>query len=398
MLLFAAMTIGYIDRGNMAVAAPVLEREFGLSKSAVGMVLSVFFWAYALVQLPAGWLIDRLDLKKVYAWAFAGWCLVTIATGFVNSIAALICMRALLAVGESVSTPASHRSIRYLFGPDERGLPTGVYSSGTKLGPAIGTPLAALLLLHFGWQGLFWITGAAGLLWLWPWLKFYRSPPAEQTHKQPPGEPAGGWREVVAAFRLRAVWGIFLGFFCYGYIWHVYATWLPGYLVAERKMSLLQMGFWGALPFVAFAATIPVAGFISDRLLADGREPTRTRKTFIGVGLAMGSLIVPAAYVDSAQTAVWLLTASAGGIGLSTANIWVITQTIAPASRVGTWVGIQNLGGVIGAALAPMLTGLLADRTGSFVAPLSLAGALSCLGILCYVYLIPDLVRPIDTP
>jgi MFS transporter, ACS family, D-galactonate transporter len=387
-LLFAGMTINYIDRTNFAVAAPALEREFGLSKSAIGLVLSIFFWAYAAVQLSAGWVIDRFDIKKTYAWAFAGWSLITAATGLVNSVLGLALMRVLLAVGESVSAPASNRSIRYLFSPEERGFATGVCTSGTKVGPAIATPLGAVLLLHFGWRGLFFVTGLMGLLWVAPWLRFYRTPPEEQAHKLRENATGKGAQAVLAYFRLRTVWGIFSGFLCYGYIWHFYATWLPEYLVSERKMSMLQMGLWGSLPFVSFAITIPMGGWMADRLVARGGRELRVRRIFIAIGLFLGMLIMPAAFVQTGRSAVLFFAASTGGIGLATANIWAITQALAPDRHVGTWIGIQNFGGVIGAGLAPLVTGLLVDSTGSFVFPLMLAGTFSCLGIFCYVFVI----------
>jgi MFS family permease len=387
-LLFAGMTINYIDRTTLAVAAPVLEREFGLSKGMIGVLLSVFFWVYAAVQLPSGWIIDRFDIKKTYAWAFAEWSLVSAATGLVNSILGLSFMRGLLALGESVSTPASIRSIRYLFQPAERGFPTGVYNSGTKLGPAIGTPLCAVLLVHYGWRGMFFVTGLLGLVWLAPWLYFYQAPTEEKAHKLGGGLTGVDVPPLWAYFRLRTMWGIFLGFLCYGYVLHVYLTWLPGYLVSEWKMSMLQMGFWGSIPFVSYAIMIPVAGLVADRIIARGRRELAVRKAFVGVGLFLGMLIIPAAFVNTGRTAIFFFTASTSGLGLATANIWAITQTLAPVRHVGTWCGIQNFGGVIGAALAPLMTGLLVGFTGSFLVALILAGFLSCLGIFCYIFLI----------
>jgi sugar phosphate permease len=387
-LLFAGVAINYIDRTNFAVAAPALEREFGLSKSAIGVVLSVFFWAYAAVQLGAGWAIDRFDIKKTYAWALAAWSLVTFATGFVNSIQGLVLMRVLLAIGESVSVPASNRSIRYLFSARERGFATGLYTSGTKVGPAIATLLGAALLSRFGWRALFFTTGLIGMLWLVPWLQFYHADPEEQTHKLRNDATGRSTQAVLGYFRLRTVWGIFLGFLCYGYIWHVYATWLPGYLVSERKMSMLQMGLWGSLPFLSFAITIPLGGWVADRLIAKGSGELSIRRVFIVIGLFLGMLIMPAVFVQTGRSAVLFFTASTGGIGLATANIWAVTQALAPARHIGTWIGIQNFGGVIGAGLAPLVTGLLVDSTGSFVFPLMLAGVFSCLGIFCYVFLV----------
>ena len=262
-LLFAAMAVSYIDRGNMAVAAPVLMREFRLSKTGIGVVLSVFFWAYALMQIPAGWLIDRFDVKITYAVGYTFWCLVAAGTSLVGSVGGLMLARGLLAVGESASTPASHRAICSMFSPRERGFPTGVYMAATKLGPAIGTALGAYFLVRFGWRGLFACTGLAGLLWLLPWLSLYPASPERVTREKKGQSSGSGLQKLLDPWRKRNIWGIFFGFFCYGYIWHVYDTWLPTYLVSERKMSLSQMGFWGPLPFVAFAISVSVGGLLS---------------------------------------------------------------------------------------------------------------------------------------
>ena len=389
-LLFPAMAVSYIDRGNMAVAAPVLMREFRLSKTGIGVVLSVFFWAYALMQIPAGWLIDRFDVKITYAVGYTFWCLVAAGTSLVGSVGGLMLARGLLAVGESASTPASHRAICSMFSPRERGFPTGVYMAATKLGPAIGTALGAYFLVRFGWRGLFACTGLAGLLWLLPWLSLYPASPERVTREKKGQSSGSGLQKLLDPWRKRNIWGIFFGFFCYGYIWHVYDTWLPTYLVSERKMSLSQMGFWGPLPFVAFAISVSVGGLLADLVIARGWPVIFVRKAFIFVGLSIGMLIIRAGYATTAIGAVLLFTASTAGIGLATANIWVITQTLAPPAEVGMWTAIQNFGGSFGAGLAPLATGWLADATGSFVVPLTVAGGASALGILCYLLLITE--------
>jgi MFS transporter, ACS family, D-galactonate transporter len=169
-LLFAAMLVNYIDRGNLSIVAVPLMREFGISPAAMGTLLSAFFWTYASLQMPAGYLVDRFGLKWTYAIAFFSWSMASAGIGLAGSVRQIFIMRVLLGVGESVSQPASLSFIRQNFREHEQGLPTAIHVSGMTLGPAVGALLGGVMLQRFGWRALFVATGVGALIWLIPWL------------------------------------------------------------------------------------------------------------------------------------------------------------------------------------------------------------------------------------
>src|ERR1700733_2366502 len=149
-LLTLGVIIAYTDRINLSVALPQIRMSFPLTAGASGILLSAFFWAYTLLQAPAGWVVDRFGLKWPYAVALFVWSAVSAATALVSSLHGLIAIRIVLGMGEAIVSPASIRYIRENFAEHERGLPIGVYFAGTKYGPAIGAPIATFLVLASG--------------------------------------------------------------------------------------------------------------------------------------------------------------------------------------------------------------------------------------------------------
>ncbi len=182
-LLTVGVIIAYTDRINLSAALPAIRMSFPLSAASSGILLSAFFWAYTLLQTPAGWVVDRFGLKWPYAAGMFLWSAVSAATALVSSLHGLIALRILVGIGEAIAIPASMRYIRENFAERERGLPMGILMSGTKYGPAIGAPIATYLVLGFGWRWMFVLNGAFCILWLLPWLFFVRddrrSTPAE---------------------------------------------------------------------------------------------------------------------------------------------------------------------------------------------------------------------------
>ena len=165
-LLCLGMMIAYFDRVNMsmALALPEFVSFFNLTDSDRGALNSAFFWSYAFLQIPAGFVVDRFGVKLPYAFAFAFWSVISAATAGIGTVGHLLGLRFLLGCGEALVTPASMRWIRFHIGEEQRGLAVGVYMAGTKLGPAIGAPVAAFLIVHYGWREMFLILGLGSLL------------------------------------------------------------------------------------------------------------------------------------------------------------------------------------------------------------------------------------------
>lgn len=387
-LLFAASLINYLDRSTLSLALPLVSRDLVLGPESKGLLLSAFFWSYALMQIPIGWAADRVNLRWLYAAAFAMWSLAQGLTGFAGSLGVLILFRMLLGVGESIYLPGGTKIVSLLFGPAERGLPCGLFDFGTRMGLVLGGLLIPWALVHWGWRFTFRLIGFSALLWLVPWLLATRG--RLGSRRRPASAPRVTAQHLRLLLSNRDLIGICLGFFCFDYYWYLFVTWLPDYLVTVRHFTIMRAGFYAALPFFVFGASEPVGGWIADRLIRRGWDETRTRKGIVTVAFLTGLLLIPASRVHSANIAVALI-AGASLVGLATGNLLVILQCCAPFEDVGLWTGFENFGGNLGGVLAPLLTGFLISRTGSYAPGFALAAITLLMGLLCYCFIVGDL-------
>src|SRR3989454_67648 len=389
-LLLVSVCINYVDRGSLSVAAPILSEEFSLSPSKLGYLLSAFFWSYTGFQLVVGWLVDRRDVKWVYAAGFFVWSLAMAAMGLANSFAGLLAARLCLGIGESVFLPSVSKIVVRLFPPERRGLPNALVDVGTKVGPALSIYLGGMLLQDYGWRTLFIGVGLGSLLWLIPWTCLM---PAEEARS---GERKSGWLGMGEILRRRETWGTSLGMFALGYVWIFLLTWLPSYLVRERNYTMHQMAVLGSLPFWGMAVASLTGGWASDLWIARGGTPTRVRKTFAVTGLLLcAGLMLPAALVADSGFASGFLIASCVSLGIFTSNVWAITQTLAGPEAAGKWTGIQNFIGNLGGVISPIIAGLIVEQTRSFFLAFAAAAVILVLGAGCYLFLVPR-IEPIE--
>jgi MFS transporter, ACS family, D-galactonate transporter len=384
-LLSVSIFINYMDRGNLSVAAPVLGRELSLSPAHLGLLFSAFFWTYALFQIPAGWLVDRFGAKRLYAAAYLLWSAATLLTGFAHGLTALLMVRLLLGLGESVAYPACSQILVRKFSEHERGRANSLIDVGAKAGPALGTLLGGLIVACCGWRILFIGAGAIGLLWLAPW---YRWAGAREGTTQEQGEPGPSLIQIAVR---RDMLGTSLGLFCFGYVWYFLLTWLPSYLVMERHFSLRAMALFGALPFCGSALSALFSGWASDRLIARGASVTRVRKSFVVAGMLLCTLILPGAMVRDPVLAMTLLTMACLAIGLFSSNVWAITQTLAGPTAAGKWSGMQNAVGNMGGVVSPLVTGLVVSRTHSFFLAFAAATLALLIGAGAYLFLVGEI-------
>jgi MFS family permease len=389
-LLFTAMLISYVHRSALSVAAPFISQDLNLSKAEMGVLLSSFFWVYAFMQVPAGWIVDRFGVRRAYSLGFIFWSLASTFTGFGVGMASLLGLRIATGAGQAITFPASSRACANWFPDRERGKVTGVYLTGVRLGAALVSWIGAYFLSRYSWKLFFLIIGLLPMIWLLPWNRFLGRWETHATGPRSPLPSNTSFFQSLMLLRYRSVFGIFLGFFAYDYGWYVFLTWLPSYLKDERKFTTSEMGVYSATPLVAMSLIIIIAGTLSDWLVKKGLVEKHVRKAFIIVGLAIGCLIVPAGMVADKMTAVWLLTISLCGLGLASPNTWTLTAAVCQKKIVGTVAGIQNFGGNLGGIIAPALTGLIAHKTNSFALALGLTGAVLVVGILAYWLLIGD--------
>ncbi len=273
-LLTLGVIIAYTDRINLSAALPAIRMNFPLSAAASGVLLSAFFWAYTVLQTPAGWVVDRFGLKWPYAAALFVWSAVSAATALVSSLHGLIAIRIILGAGEAIVAPASIRYIRENFAEHERGLPIGVYFSGTKYGPAIGAPIATYLVLGYGWRWMFVLNGAIGFLWLIPWLLLARD---DRRNSPVQGKGASvSWSALLSA---PFMWGTCIATFCYMYFVYFCMTWMPTYFKERYGFSLAASGWFTFMSFAGMGTIAILAGWAADRLIARGRNARDRKKS-----------------------------------------------------------------------------------------------------------------------
>ena len=383
------MIIAYIDRANLSVALADQQFKalFRLTDNDRGLLNSAFFWTYAFLQIPAGFLVDRFGVKYPYALALLFWSMISAATGFIDTFAGLCALRLLLGVGEAVVTPASMRWIRFNVGEKQRGLAVGILFAGAKFGPAVGTYLAARLIHQYGWQPMFMILGLGCLVWLIPWMTLVRDNDREieaelvRTTTQKALPFAELWKTPM-------IYGVILGTFSYNYFVYFSMTWMPAYLVERRNLSLNSMGLYQLFSFSGMAVMAILAGFVADKLIERGGDPVKIRKGFTIAGLLAASTELIGAFAPSTGVAVFFAIVSLTGLGLATANYWALTQTLMPGAAIGRIAGVQNFASNFSGIVAPLLTGWLKEVTGSYVAPMMAICVFLIMGVAAYLFMV----------
>jgi MFS family permease len=381
-LLWLSVFLNYIDRSNLSIAAPLLKGELGLSASKLGVLLSAFFWTYACLQIPAGWLVDRFEVKWVFAGGFLIWSAATAVTGILHTFAALLAVRIILGVGESVAYPSYSKIIANHFPEGRRGLANAIVASGLCFGPSFGMLFGGTLMGRWGWRPFFVTLGLVSLLWLGPWSVWMPrlKPRVGDNKKTGPGLTTIVWR--------RPWVGTALGLFCSNYVNYFLLTWLPFYLVRERGYSMSGMARVGGAMLLTAAISAVICGKLSDRWVLAGATNTKVRKGFMVVGnLSAGAFLV-AAVVAPREFSVASLMVAGAGFGMAASNIWAITQILAGPDTAGRWAGAQNCVGNLSGAVAPAITGVLVDHTGHFFWPFVITGMVAWSGAAVWAFVL----------
>lgn len=373
-LLFSGTFINAIDRASLSSATTVLMKDLGLDAAQMGIVLSGFFWFYMLMNIPAGRLADKFGAKRALGAAAFLWSACSALTGLASNFAQLILARVGVGMGESANFPVNAKIVNHRFQPKERGVVVGCYSSGSRLGFAITPVLMAGLIAKWGWRFAFFATGLGSLAWVLLWHFTYAEVPAKNASKSNATEANSvPW---LALLRNRTVLGLILCKFFQDYLFYLFVTWLPGYLVLSRNFSIIKMGWYASLPWLAAFVSQPLVGWISDQFIKRGYSITISRKSVIIVMHVLSASVVLAGYVDSAMTAVWLLTLSVACESGAAAILWTTCADVAPKRAAGSLAGIMNTAGALAGILAPSITGVIAKVTGSFQLALVLGGCM----------------------
>lgn len=389
-LLFGAQLFAYSIRYALSIVAPTLMALYHLSPQTMGYILSGWNWSYTAGLPILGPIVDRYGAWVVMGAGSLVWGVSTIALPLASTAASLFLLRMIFGFGHSMLLSAGASAISEGFSRKERTRVVAIAFAGSPVGLAICATAGAFILAHLGWQAVFYSIGGASLLLTVAWFGLYPDKRIGMQIKET------NWRGVswLSLFRYRSTWGIAFGQMGYLYAYFFFVSWLPGYLVLERKMTLLQSGIASALPFWAGLLGTLIGGWLGDRLIQRGVTTTVSRKSIIGAGLTASTvLVVATAYVKQDWLAVTLLTLSVCSLRFATGSVNSLPIDLAPLGAVGSLTSIQNFFGNVGGLLAPIITGRLVNVTGSFFIAFVVAGGMALFGAISYLLIMGNVER-----
>lgn len=383
-LVALALFVNYVDRGNLATAAPLIKDELKLNASQLGVLISAFSWTYVAAMPLAGWLAERIGAYRTMALGLATWSLATLMTGFAGGFAAILALRMLLGLGESVAFPCSSKLIAEHVPHHRLGAANALMSQGLSLGPAFGVFFGGLLMADLGWRRVFLAFGALSLLWLIPWLLSTRK--LHAAHREETGHPPPSFAAILSK---RELWGVAIGHLSGNYGFYFVISWLPLYLVKARGFSVPEMATIGGITYLVYAAAAGIGGWLTDRWIASGATQGQARKTIATVAHLIGAVGLLMTPFGTRELALAGFFVTGVGFGLVSPHTFATAQVLAGPRATGKWMGVQNCIGNLSGIVGPIVTGIIIDRTGGYEGAFVLTAAIAVIGLAGWLLLIP---------
>lgn len=397
-LVSVAIAISYLDRQTLPIAIGAIQREIPISNSVKAFLDSAFLLTYGLMYVGGGRLMDILGTRRGFLWIMVFWSLACASHGFAGGVIALAASRLLLGVGEGGGFPAATRVVAEWFPAKDRATAMGMINAGTGVGGVIAPPLIAWVILHVtwldlsSWRWVFFITGAAGLLWTLWWANLYHPPgqhprlsasEREQLHPilekaDAPPPPKIPMRELL---RFRETWGVVGAKFLTDAAWYFYMFWLPKYLLDARGFNIKAVGSVAWIPFAAAALGCVVGGGLSSWLLHRGHSVNAARKIALALSAALMPCVMLVPHV-SVPWVIFLFSVAFFGQQSWSTLVMILPTDLFPKHAVGTVAGFVGLGGALGGVVLGQLAGYLLDHGFSYTPVLVIAGSLHVAGFL----------------
>jgi MFS family permease len=401
-LLATVLFINYIDRGTVATVAHSLQGDLKLDDAQMGKLFSAFFWVYAIVQIPVGWLAERYGAGRVLTIGLLIWATATILAGFAHSFSMLLGLRLMLGLGESAGFPCVSKLLALAVPAKGLGTANGIVGFAYTFGPAVGLFVGGQIMIHFGWRAPFVVFGVLSLLWLIPWSRtkvpteataVARAKEAEAGNLVPGAAeiPDDRWPTYWMIWKQRSLWGTGLGLFSSNYVFYFILNWMPEYLERVRGYSADKMttvGFWA---FVTMALSALAAGWAIDRYVRRGGSANFGYKSVMAVAHVGALICMLAMAAGSEMVSIVAMFVYQALCGASSPGVYAMSQILAGPRASGRWVGIQNCVGNLSGSVAPWLTGVMIKETGHFTSAFVVAGMVSLLGLIGWLWMVPTL-------
>ncbi|KGT92905.1 glucarate transporter [Erwinia typographi] len=410
-MVFVSVVINYMDRSNLSIAGPHIATDFGLSTIEMGYIYSAFGWSYALLQIPGGFMVDKIVPRLLYTVMLIGWSAMTMLMGVAQGFMTLFGLRLAIGVFEVPAFPTNNKVVTAWFPEHEKGKAIACYTSGQFVGVAFLTPVLVALQSWIGWQGMFILMGLTGVVWGIIWYALYRQPDEHRRVNQAEIEyirEGGGiisatvgdkgeakqkmdWSQVKMAFSRRKLWGVYIGQFASTSMLWFFLTWFPTYLVQYRHLDFIKVGFLTSIPFLAAFVGVLLGGIFSDWLIKRGYSITFARKLPIILGLLLSTSIIGANFTDDTTLIVCFMTLAFFGNGFSSIT-WTLISAIAPVRAIGVTGGTFNFIGNLSSIIIPIVIGYLVSN-GNFAPALIFVAAVALVGALSYIFIVGKVER-----
>jgi MFS family permease len=402
LLLGSGILVSFLDRINLSVAAPQLQKAFSLDPVYLGFLFSAYSWTYTALQIPLGLAVDRLGVTRVGRVGSLLWTIASAVTAVAGGYWGVVAARLLLGVAEAPSFPVVSKATGHWFPRGERARATAIFDASAKFSNVVGIPIIAFAVVSFGWRWGFAITSAISFVYFVAFCALYRDPSAdvrlsaaEREHIVSGGAVPEGLSESGSAQMLGyllhqpKVWGLAIGFGAYGYSFYLFLTWLPNYFVSTSGLSILAAEVLAAAPWAVGTVTdLAVGGWLIDTMIARGADETRVRKSVLVCGMILGLAVIGVTGTTSPLWQTVWLSVSLGGLAAAAPVGWSMPSLIAPKGGVGAVGGIMNFAVNLMGIAAPIATGFIVKFTHSFAGAFIGAGAILVVGVLAFVFLL----------
>lgn len=419
LIIFIVTAVNYADRATLSIAGTDVARELQLDSVSMGYIFSAFGWAYLLMQIPGGWLLDRFGSKRVYTYSLFFWSLFTFLQGFVDVFplawagVSMFIMRFMLGFSEAPSFPANARIVAAWFPAKERGTASALFNSAQYFSLALFSPLLGWLTYAWGWEHVFTVMGGIGFVLTFAWVKFVHNPTdhprmtreeleyiaangavVDMDHKKAGDDKKAGPKldYIKQLLSNRMMLGIFFGQYFLNTITWFFLTWFPIYLVQEKGMSILKVGFVASIPALCGFVGGVLGGLFSDYLIKRGSSLTVARKVPIVMGMLLASSIILCNYTDNTALVVALMALAFFGKGFGALG-WPVISDVAPKEIVGLCGGVFNVFGNVASIATPLVIGYMVKELHSFNGALVFVGCSALMMMVCYLFVVGDIKR-----